>query len=449
MLKSLFGGVALGASAAGIYTYFRHKKTLTPYVNEVNRYQRLEKELMTDKEKSDHMVEEVKYAYKNLCEMHNRTIDAYDTLVNPDMLADISNINDDGYRDECLEEIERASKHIKSITYISDAGIFYTEDKLESDTSMLLNTTSTMSENIKRSIYDDDNAFDDDDDDDNNSETQTVSPRKLILNRVDGEAKIFDTDPDVGFEVLDGSNPDANDYCIVAQNVPALYNFLFNSIKSQLQSHYVSKISADAFDNLLEDMIITISFSFINDTDAEITEINAVVPFEVFNDVSDIKNNKIYCIKNGELTNDNIIHYFRSISPKHDVEGRKTSNSEVRSSSQKMEKKVVKNIDTSLSEENIKFITESIDFNRESLKSFVGKLGILLKANPEAGEAINDVFRTIIIEIHDAISENKLSDEYKASLVNTLKALNTNMRKNYGADIKRYSVASSSDNSDD
>ena len=60
------------------------------------------------------------------------------------------------------------------------------------------------------------------------------------------------------------------------------------------------------------------------------------------------------------------------------------------------------------------------------------------KVNSEASIAIEAVLADIINEIRAAISNNTLTDEEKARLSNSLRALITNMKKNYGAVIKAY-----------
>jgi hypothetical protein len=122
-----------------------------------------------------------------------------------------------------------------------------------------------MSNTIKDII---DYADDDDDDDDDivpDQLNQTVSPKHVILLDINGKSTCFDADPDDGFEILDGSDPENNDYCFIAQNIPKLYRVLFDSIKDQLKSHYVYKIDSELFDELLEDMVITVSVSFVNE----------------------------------------------------------------------------------------------------------------------------------------------------------------------------------------
>ena len=89
-------------------------------------------------------------------------------------------------------------------------------------------------------------------------------------------------------------------------------------------------------------------------------------------------------------------------------------------------------------DEIVSFFNKMIGFNSESLKSFVGKLHVLFKANTEAASSIATALDVIIEDIIDDYNSDTLTDSSKAVYSNSIRALITNMKKNYSADIKVY-----------
>ena len=385
---------------------------------------------------------------KMVCE---QVSNSYKELLNPDMLADITIMDDVDHIDECLSAIEKATKSIHNLsTSINFDCISNTTCKtFINDTNDIMGiTTDIISKSIK--TYQDNFMNNDDDDEDDDEELKLVSPKRVIINSIRGTSKIFEAEPDDGFEIIDGSDPDNNDYCIDSKNIPALYNFLFASVVDQLSCHYVAEIDKETFNTLIEDMVITVSLSFINETDVVITAVNAAVPFELFGESIDNNKYNIYTIHGGELELANVMDYFRSGC---DSNNNKTSqNDSTKNSSitetenKKEEKKVVKTnydkvsiaFDSAISDDAVQFIVDTIGYNRESLVAFIGKLKILMKANPEAGEAIYNAYNAIFEEVQILIHDEKLTEEDIARCYNSIRAIYSNMKKNYSASIKSY-----------
>ena len=362
-------------------------------------------------------------AYENVCTFYSKLTNGFNIILNPDMLADIASIKDVELRDKCLEEIEDAVASIsKHIVHKSELMADDDKDKLIDKIECHI---ETMCDNIKHIIIEYEES-DDEDGDEGTDGAETVSPKKLILKGVDCDDRIFETDPDIGFEVLSGPEEGGNSYCIYAQNDAKLYNFLRDSIKDQMASHYTAKIDPEVFDNIIEDIVITVSFSFINETDAVITEVAAAIQFEVFSN----KNN-YYHVKGGDIDHDHVVHYIR------------VNNTPVNSDIG--EKDVPKNGDETTSTEEktveinpVEFLVETIDYNQAEITAFIKKLIILEKANNEAWCVIYNSFNDILSDIIKLNESNELTELKKAEFVAQIKALNKNMKRNYGADINLY-----------
>lgn len=444
MSTKLFGGIAIGVTLTGCAAYFLynkkikdikdHEKNLEEEVSKINESLNIR---TTERDTIDSNFQKLKNKYLSLdtdnnkmIKLYSYLIGAYASIIDVDMLADIANLTDIDDRDECLSKIEKAINTLKEIEDDANENLSKLNHKqLESRISTTIND---MGKNIKDIIDLSEDDADDEDDD------ITISPIKIIMKTLDGNTKIFDADPDDGFEVLDGSNPDENDYCIIAQNVPALYKFLFASIKDQLAYHYVSVINPDVFDALLEDMVITVSLSFINETDAEVTSVNAVVPFELFTEELVDKKYKVYCVKEGELDIADAVRYFKT----HNTDTDKDLGTNFTKPEQQEVTEIKKiQFDISnagLDDNTIQFLINTIGFNRDSLKSFFGKLKILMQTNPEAGESIKTAFIDIVTSINMKLVENELDEGAIIKATTSLKALILNMKKNYGSSLKSY-----------
>lgn len=439
MSLKLFGGIAIGAVIGGGVTYAfyrnKHKTAETENARFNEEYAHKMNDIVSNlrEENNKNIVKQ-----QNTSAICDSILQSFHRFTDIDMIADIANIGDIEYRDRCFAEIEGATTDIEKLCNILDDNLLNSEKIADIRAKINLRIEKMCSE-IKDII----NICEDDDDDDDQLDENnvTISPKKIILNSIGGTSMVFDADPDDGFEVLDGSDVENNDYCFVAQNVPKLYNILFNSIRTQLAEHYVLKIDPDAFDMILEDMVITVSVSFINDTDVVVTAVNAVVPFEIFGITTSDKNFKIYSIQEGEITNDVIIRYFRSINSNDDIQNQQKNSNESCIKTETVIKSTetpidYDKLDVSLSDENIQFIINTIGFSRESLKAFFTKLNILCRVNPEAGGAIKEAFEYILRDIHSKKVNNQLNDDTKLHLANSLRALILNMKKNYGAEIK-------------
>ena len=441
MFKDVFGGIAVGGAAVACLTYINNKKTQ----KNINKLKDENQSLKTSVTKAEscleESIEELKYtkesndeirktfralrtAYENLCKFHNQTSICFSQLIDPNMLADICDLTCTSDRDACLKRVEDVVTTINRLA-ITHKDEMLTEDQVDTKIDKLHTIIGEMSDELRDIIR---NSEDDDDEDDDEIEATTVSPKRILFTDISGRLKSFEADPDVGFEVLDGSDPENNDYCIIAQNIPPLYNLLFDSIKDQLKNHHTATIDADAFDNLLDDMLITVSFSFVNDDEAVITAVNAVVPFEIFTE--DISDDKfvVYTIKEGELKTDNVMRYFRNSSRGNTVSSRKENSAEGGVETEISETSE-EEIDVSMSADNIQFVVETIGFNRDALQSFAGKLNILQKVNPDVAKNIMAGWGVILREIHTLKASNKLTDEAIQQEINAINALYTQLKK--------------------
>lgn len=458
MYKKLIGGAVMGTIfGAGITAaIYNHKVKLL-------KLQKAEAKVNSDEEiaklNSDLEFEQL---YRNkLGELHKSTISAFNHICNVDMLADISQLND---IDSCLTAIKDAAQSITDASDI-DFSVILDEKIVTAHKSMISDYATDACREIMDIIDNDDvddtdidvvDDSDNDSDDDGDNEIPTISPKTIIIQSLDGSVKAFDAEPDIGFEVLDGSDPENNDYCIMAQNIPALYNFLHDSIKSQLKEHYVFKIDTDTFDYIIEDMVITVSLAFIDEATMVVTDASAVVPFEIFGETANDGTIKFYNIAEGELNIDSAIKYFGNTTSIDDIQNEPTG--AVQNSVDTKEKKnppeekmvnkqIANDFDTSLSDENIQYIFDTIGYNQQALKVFMGKLGVLMRINPEAGMTIYDAYVEILRDIHTHEDNDELTENKQNLISNSLKALINNMKKNYGHDIDRNG-RSGSDKSD-
>lgn len=469
MSKKLFAGIAIGSAittaVASIINASAKKKTDIKNAEIESQLKKLIEErdsAVSKLESDDERYQKLMNGYENICTFNNKLTQAFNIILNPDMIADIANIDEITLRDACLSEIENTVSIISK--YVMIKSDILSDSELQIIINKVTTQVDTMCDNIKDFINDYENIEalrhdceldeDDDDDDDDDFATveETVSPKKLILKGIDGSEKIFETDPDIGYEIIEGSDIENNDYCIYAQNDAKLYNFLQASIKDQLASHYTAKIDPKIFENIIEDLVITISFSFINETDAEITEVAAVIPFEIF---KENKNNKVYTIKEGEIKVDNIIHYFGSVNStdinnkvqRYITESGSTKMETTTNETEEMLPQINRTefVISSNMNDNIQYIVSTIGFNRDVLKAFIGKLDILHNANQEAWTSIYESFKDIILEINEFNVTDKLDDANKSRLCNTIQTLSRNMKRNYGQDIRMYSQSNSND----
>jgi hypothetical protein len=344
------------------------------------------------------------------------------------MIADISTISDIRLRDKCLKEIDDC------VTYIS-THIIHKSELMDDDTtndliSKVNKRVAVMVDSISE-LLEEAGDIDEEDDDDVDEDVETVSPKKLILKGVDCPDKIFKLDPDIGFEVIEGSDPENNDYCIYAQNDANLYNFLRDSIRDQLSTHYSVKLNKDAFDDMIEDLLITVSFSFINETDAVITEVASVIQFNNFKD----RKNNTYVTKE-RYDHDNHVH---SCTCGHDSVDTNDHDQSVNETETQEEENYEEVSMVSMPQDEIlTFLVDKVGANRDSMKHFINTLTILQKANPEAYESISDAFVDIMEDIEETDRNGKLTDEKKMEVRAQIKTIVRNMKKHYGADINLY-----------
>jgi hypothetical protein len=428
-MKKFIGGVAVGAGVATVFAYFGYKHILAQKIKEreaiikalKERIKTLTDEKTSEAKNADERYQTLLNAYENICTFNNKITQAFTLILNPDMIADIASISDVDLRDECLSHIEETVEFISTLIVHKNEKM--TKDELNEIIEKVTVKINKMTDDIRQCIDDDE----DDDDEPDEEIMGMVSPKKLILKGINCEDKVFEVDPDIGFEVINGSDTENNDYCIYAQNDSNLYKFLRDSIREQLSNHYVSKIDPIIFEDMTEELMITVSFSFINDTDAEITEVASVIPFEIFND-----DKHKYVVKDGEIPNDKLIQLDGDSSDSSESDDREKITPD--DGETEKEEKVVTTID-----DPMWYVINTIGYNRDSLAHFIGCLDILRKANPEAGASVSDTFVSIINEIQKCENANEMTDAKKSEFCAQIKALARNMKQNYKSDINSYS----------
>jgi hypothetical protein len=444
-MKSVFIGFVAGAATAAVVT----KLTLD---GKFKKYQS-EKEaeiavLQNENSKLNKKLEELssKYSiimrgYENLCKYSCNMTKGFNIILDPDMIADISNICNISLRDACLREIEDCVEYISSFHIHKSE--FISDEELEEIIEKVNNRIENMANTIKENIDKDDEESEDEETeiiDDEDDEIETVSPKKLILKGINCEDKIFETDPDIGFEVIKGPDTNNKYYCIYAQNDAKLYNFLKESIKDQLTNHYVARIDPDIFEEITDDLRITVSFEFINENDAEITEVAAVIPFEIFNNKN---KKKLYIVKDGDISNDQCLHVLRGNSHSSAGNIREENNSkpneETTSEEVEKEEMIEDDKDTRPSaNDDIDYLVEVIGYNEASLKHFINRLNTLKKANNKGWEEINAELIDTTIKIDEVRKSGNLDELKKADFRANIKALTQVMKNKYKRDIDLY-----------
>lgn len=445
MNAKIFGGMVIGTILGGGLTYAicrkhhtdiesKYKAKVDSLAEELNMHKTTIATLQTETDGLYKECERSGLVERKVNDVYQQMVSAYQAIADVNMIADIANIKDIDVRDECLTSIEHANTKVTNLAKICFN--YVTDIDLLNDTSNKIdNIIKTMTDTIKTTIIDYDQDDDDDDEDvDDNEIALAISPKHIILKCLGGQDKIFK--PESGsFEVLDGSDPDENDFCILAENVKPLYDFLFMSIKNQLKSHYVSEIDLDTFDEIIDDMIITVSLAYINETDTVITAVNAVVPFEIFGDSPLTEISKTYSINETLLMNGDIQRYFDSRQRNHSNRAAQLSDiSAIQPTTEPIFKFV-----PDLSDDTIRYIVQTIGYNRDALKSFIGKLEILLNANFEAGDVIRSTFFDIATEIDETNHNGRLDDAAKNRFSSNIRALILNMKRNYGMIIRGHS----------
>ena len=363
--------------------------------------------------------------------MLERAAESYYELLDPIMWTKIMAIQQIDDRDECLSEINNARNDIKNSNDV---------DEID---DIVINATNIINGIIKTAK--DEPVHDDEDDND----PVYIYPDKVIIDELYGnEPKEFFIN-DKGLEVLD-YDQDNDTYMVYARG--KLYKFLFNSIKDQLSYHYLAEINKKSFDELMEELPIVVTVSFIDDSMTMVVTdtTNMSIPFVMFGETNKNGECKIYTTREEGLFDlDDARKYFRSDDSDHDTETQQNDIPEdsVNTEIKKEEKIVVNNhgeFDSPLSEEAVMFISETVGYNRDSLKGFTKQLDILMTINPDAGDAIYNAYNDIVMDILTATSID--ADAYRGSI----KALHNNMKTNYGAEIKAYKhkIKESSRNND-
>jgi hypothetical protein len=442
MSGKIIGGIAIGAAftatVGSIFHAYKMKKKEIELAKLKSQVKTLTEEKETETKTHEQRCEKLMHDYANLCALNEKITQAFNIILNPDMIADIANIDNIEMRDACLSEIENCVSTISK--YIIHRTEILSDEKLKEIIDKVMDHVNEMTTNIKKYIDDYNADIDDSDDEDVDEDgdddviEETVSPRKIILKGVNCEDKIFVVDPDIGFRVI---TIEDGDYCIYAQNAAKLYNFLKESIKEQSSAHYVAKIDPVIFENMMgDDVKIMISLRFINKTDAIVTSASTITPFEIFND-----NGKFYQVEDGEVSHDNIIHFIRSHSNSSaDVirkENLPISSDEkiVSDPSQKVIKytKADKPDTTDDIDGYINYIAETIGYNHEGLMAFKKRMNALSVIKPEAYASVYAAFIDIINNIPD-----KLTTEDVPQITRNLDALLKNIKTHYGAEIKAY-----------
>lgn len=181
-------GVAVGAAGAYVIADRKNKQTETTIHNleQENRilHSIVEKlknnvsTLISDRDSNASKVEKLNTKYtelyeklENICALHNISVSAFCKLLDPDMLADITDIDDIKYRDACLGAIENAALIISTNTSISATDKIDEEIK-NSKIAKIMDTIEDMTNFINDVIIEYEEECDDEDDEDDDEEDE-------------------------------------------------------------------------------------------------------------------------------------------------------------------------------------------------------------------------------------------------------------------------------------
>ena len=423
----------------------------------------------------------LKFQYMEMCSLVNKmrsllsnSRDRYINLLNPDLFEEIGDLAFDE-RSHCYEIINEINEMIDYIIKIS-------ENDPQDVNSLFNDNVEPIIDRLKQYLQahaseeeDEDNVDtdisidpDDDDDEDDDEDDEPMMPildiaTFAIRNIKTGRMKYFrKPGPEEGYPVLEGSDIENGEFRILANANPELYNFLLNCVKSQVRKgHIVANINPRVFDQMMDDIPIIIHLSLENEEYATITAINAVIPFEIFK-----HNKQVYAVEDLEVElNDNIVRTLTGGICTNDVqdvekctcescqqtEAEETEISEVAvTETTEPDAQPAENVDAG--DWLVSFINESIGYNRDSLRSFIGKLAILMKADRKSGENIRNRFNDIIRSIRSAqkdYDDGVVNDEQHIEQLNTitqqLRTLISDMKKNHGNTIRAYANQNNAD----
>lgn len=406
---------------------------------------------------NDKTVEYIRSSHMN--NLYRTALTCMGKISDVDMIADIS-VMDSARLDACLNAIKNTTLDIAECINVCVSTSVLTEKEANKYRDRIIGSTSITCDLIHdvireyESIEDDDDNYDDEDvdddsddddevigvkmsidpdddcedDDDDDDDLVYIYPKAIVPNCVNGHAKQYDVDEEGIGIFIDFSDISNNVYCTKAEYIPELCNDLKQSVKEQCSGHIINQINPDIFDALIEDSDITLYLAYLDDSEDVMTILNWRIDLEmgVHSIKLDSGDTKIYNVIDGRVNDDSVKNYFKCQS---DDNGGDDSSKDDDTNADYTDM----NIDDS-----IQFIIENVGYNRESLKCFIDKLGILYTVNYEAWEAICTAYSEIIRDIHKFKKSGKLTDETSTLICNRIKALKENMTRNYGGAIRLY-----------
>ena len=125
MSKKLFAGIAIGSAittaVASIINASAKKKTDIKNAEIESQLKKLIEErdsAVSKLESDDERYQKLMNGYENICTFNNKLTQAFNIILNPDMIADIANIDEITLRDACLSEIENTVSIISKYVMI-------------------------------------------------------------------------------------------------------------------------------------------------------------------------------------------------------------------------------------------------------------------------------------------------------------------------------------------
>lgn len=357
---------------------------------------------------------------------------------NIDRIGEILNINNESNRNICIGMLDAIVEHIKNETtkYVANLNtdpesVEYAVKNISADLNKKIRE---LDNKVHEFIQDNDDDDDedligvslDDDDDEDEDDVFVIHPTDIVVKCVNGNNKVYKADSVEGFEViLADSDIEENQYCIMAQYIPELYSDLKASVMNQIKDHYVNQIDNESFEYLLDEVEIVIYLNLAEDNIALLSGVKAVIPFDVFSVVTE-DSGVLYFNTTDSIVEDVDLQYFIG----YDEDDNNDSSNNAESDP------IIE--DPENIEVIVDFVVESINFNRDSLKGFVGKLDILKEVNPDAAlDAYKELF-DIVREIHRAKNSNDISNDVANGLKTRLQLLKEDTLKNHGGEIRKH-----------
>lgn len=448
MIKKVLGfGIGAALSAAVIHFYDKHK-----FQKQIDDY---EKSLQDLRNECDHVQKQYdileaeyeheldRYTTKNC--IYDLGTKAYRKIMDIDLIADISNIENIEMRDKALSIISNTIDKIREVFESEPANDLFDDSSRYDEVVKAVNVyyggiidsyIDNMTSNIKSILEEYENILDEEEEDEDDvfddEEIIPISPRSIIFKCFNGNPKIFNTDG-LTFELLPNSDVDENIYYFSINSdteAKELYEFFKAGLAPQLQSHYTARIDVDVFNEVLDNITINFLAEFINDDDMEIKGYSAGdVHFNLMR-----VENKYYYTEGDDLLQSDIVRFIRSDSGNTTVStDKKTTET---SKEETLEKKEKVLIDLTKSDDMIEYLVETLQYNENALKAFFAKLVVLKNENFGAFVNISDLMSDMIGTLQDLQTEDKFTESARGTYHNILHKLIDTVKKDYGAQIK-------------